>query len=64
MLSEGTHTILMEKNRMLLLRTVQQFLEEEPPHGYGDAIGVTNAQAGNAETSTTSEARLGPQVLG
>ena len=30
-LSEGTHTILMEKNRMLLLRTVQQFLEEEPP---------------------------------
>jgi len=30
-LSEGTHTILMEKNRMLLLRTVQQFLEEPPP---------------------------------
>ena len=27
-LSEGTHTILLEKNRMLLLRTVQQFLEE------------------------------------
>lgn len=31
MLSEGTHTILMEKNRMLLLRTVQQFLEEPEP---------------------------------
>ena len=30
-LSEGTHTIAMEKNRMLLLRTVQQFLEEPPP---------------------------------
>jgi pimeloyl-ACP methyl ester carboxylesterase len=30
-LSEGTHTILMEKNRMLLLRSVQQFLEEAPP---------------------------------
>jgi pimeloyl-ACP methyl ester carboxylesterase len=31
MLSEGTHTIAMEKNRMLLLRTVQQFLEEPAP---------------------------------
>ena len=31
MLSEGTHTILMEKNRVLLFRTVQQFLEETPP---------------------------------
>jgi len=31
MLSEGTHTILMEKNRVLLFRTVQQFLEEAPP---------------------------------
>jgi esterase/lipase len=30
-LSEGTHTIVLEKNRMLLLRTVQQFLEESPP---------------------------------
>ena len=30
-LSEGTHTILMERNRMLLIRTVQQFLEEAPP---------------------------------
>jgi pimeloyl-ACP methyl ester carboxylesterase len=30
-LSEGTHTILLEKNRMLLLRTVQQFLEEPAP---------------------------------
>lgn len=32
-LSEGTHTMLLEKNRMLLLRTVQQFLEEPPPGG-------------------------------
>ena len=31
MLSEGTHTILMERNRVLLFRTVQQFLEEAPP---------------------------------
>jgi pimeloyl-ACP methyl ester carboxylesterase len=30
-LSEGTHTILLERNRMLLLRTVQQFLEEPAP---------------------------------
>jgi pimeloyl-ACP methyl ester carboxylesterase len=30
-LGEGTHTILMEKNRLLLFRTVQQFLEEAPP---------------------------------
>ena len=30
-LSEGTHTIVMEKNRVLLFRTVQQFLEEAPP---------------------------------
>ena len=30
-LSEGTHTIVMEKNRLLLFRTVQQFLEEPPP---------------------------------
>lgn len=30
-LSEGTHTMLLEKNRMLLLRTVQQFLEEPAP---------------------------------
>jgi len=28
MLGEGTHTIALEKNRMLLLRTVQDFLEE------------------------------------
>lgn len=33
LLGEGTHTILMEKNRMLLIRTVQQFLEEEGPSG-------------------------------
>lgn len=32
-LSGGTHTMLLEKNRMLLLRTVQQFLEEAPPGG-------------------------------
>jgi len=31
MLSEATHSILLEKNRMLLFRTVQQFLEEAPP---------------------------------
>ena len=30
-LSEGTQTIVMEKNRVLLFRTVQQFLEEAPP---------------------------------
>ena len=30
-LSEGTHYMLSEKNRMLLFRTVQQFLEEAPP---------------------------------
>ena len=30
-LSGGTHTMLMERNRMLLFRTVSQFLEEEPP---------------------------------
>ena len=29
--SGGTHAMLMEKNRMLLFRTVQQFLEEPPP---------------------------------
>lgn len=31
MLSEGTHSIALEKNRMLLVRTVQQFLEEQAP---------------------------------
>jgi pimeloyl-ACP methyl ester carboxylesterase len=30
-LSEGTHTMLLERNRMLLIRSVQQFLEEAPP---------------------------------
>jgi pimeloyl-ACP methyl ester carboxylesterase len=30
-LSEGTHSMVMEGNRMLLFRTVQQFLEEAPP---------------------------------
>ena len=29
-LSEGTHTIIMERNRMQLFRTVQSFLEEGP----------------------------------
>ena len=29
-LSGGTHTILMERHRMLLFRSVQQFLEEMP----------------------------------
>lgn len=29
--SGGTHAIMMEANRMLLFRSVQQFLEEEPP---------------------------------
>jgi pimeloyl-ACP methyl ester carboxylesterase len=31
LLSEGTHGIMLEKHRMLLFRTVQQFLEEAPP---------------------------------
>jgi len=31
LLSEGTHFFMMESNRILLLRTVQQFLEEAPP---------------------------------
>lgn len=30
-LGGATHTMLMERNRMLLFRTVQQFLEEPPP---------------------------------
>jgi pimeloyl-ACP methyl ester carboxylesterase len=30
-LGGGTHAMLMERNRMLLFRTVQQFLEEAPP---------------------------------
>ena len=34
-LSEGTHTIVLEKNRMLLFRSVQQFLEEQPPRSDG-----------------------------
>ena len=29
--SGGTHSIMMERNRMLLFRSVQQFLEEEAP---------------------------------
>ena len=31
LLSDGTHGILLEKHRMLLFRSVQQFLEEAPP---------------------------------
>ncbi|MGI9424329.1 MAG: alpha/beta hydrolase, partial [Hyphomicrobiaceae bacterium] len=30
-LSGGTHSMMMECNRMLLFRTMQQFLEEKPP---------------------------------
>jgi pimeloyl-ACP methyl ester carboxylesterase len=30
-LSGGTHSMMMDSNRMLLLRTVQQFLHEPPP---------------------------------
>ncbi|MFT5390380.1 MAG: pimeloyl-ACP methyl ester carboxylesterase [Gammaproteobacteria bacterium] len=30
-LSGATHSMLMERNRMLLFRTVQQFLDESPP---------------------------------
>jgi esterase/lipase len=30
-LGAGTHFIVMENNRILLFRTVQQFLEESPP---------------------------------
>jgi pimeloyl-ACP methyl ester carboxylesterase len=29
--SGGTHSLMMEANRMLLFRSVQQFLEEQPP---------------------------------
>lgn len=29
--SGGTHSLMMERNRMLLFRSVQQFLEETPP---------------------------------
>jgi len=29
--SGGTHSLMMERNRMLLFRSVQQFLEEAPP---------------------------------
>lgn len=31
LLSDGTHGIMLEKHRMLLFRSVQQFLEEAPP---------------------------------
>jgi hypothetical protein len=28
-IGEGTHTVIMEKNRMQLFQSVQQFLEED-----------------------------------
>ena len=31
LLGEGTHTIMMEKNRMLLFQAVQAFLEDNGP---------------------------------
>ena len=30
-IGEGTHTVIMEKNRLQLFREVQQFLEESDP---------------------------------
>jgi hypothetical protein len=30
-IGEGTHSIIMEKNRMQLFTEVQQFLDERPP---------------------------------
>ena len=30
MIGEGTHTVIMERNRPQLLREVQLFLDEEP----------------------------------
>jgi hypothetical protein len=32
LLGEGTHTVMMEKNRMLLFQAVQAFLEADAPH--------------------------------
>jgi hypothetical protein len=29
-IGEGTHTVMMEKNRLQLFQAVQQFLDEEP----------------------------------
>ena len=31
LIGEGTHTVVMEKNRMLLFQAVQKFLEEDGP---------------------------------
>jgi hypothetical protein len=31
MIGEGTHSVIMEKNRMQLFREVQLFLDEPPP---------------------------------
>jgi hypothetical protein len=31
LIGEGTHTVVMEKNRMLLFQAVQTFLEEDGP---------------------------------
>jgi pimeloyl-ACP methyl ester carboxylesterase len=31
LIGEGTHTVIMERNRMLLFQAVQHFLEEPPP---------------------------------
>ncbi len=32
LLGEGTHTVMMERNRLLLFQAVQAFLDEDPPH--------------------------------
>ena len=32
LLGEGTHTVMMERNRMLLFQAVQTFLDEDSPH--------------------------------
>ena len=31
LIGEGTHTVVMERNRMLLFQAVQTFLEEDGP---------------------------------
>lgn len=33
LIGEGTHTVMMEKNRMQLFTSVQSFLEDKDPHG-------------------------------
>jgi pimeloyl-ACP methyl ester carboxylesterase len=37
LIGEGTHTVIMEKNRLQLFREVQEFLFERPPKISGDA---------------------------